>query len=93
MCLAIPGLVTGRFESNGLPMGTVDFGKLAREICFSYVPEAQVGDYVIVHVGFAISVLDAEEAARTLALLDELGELAAAEYGGEAPDDGAPKGS
>ena len=75
MCLAIPGRVTDRFEADGLPMGTVDFGGLAREICFSYAPEARVDDYVIVHVGFAISVLDREEAERTLALLDELGEL------------------
>jgi hydrogenase expression/formation protein HypC len=75
MCLAIPGELTERYEKDGLPLGKVDFGGLAREVCLSCVPEAGVGDYVVVHVGFALSVLDREEAARTLALLDELGAL------------------
>jgi hydrogenase expression/formation protein HypC len=72
MCLAIPGELKERYESDGLPMGRVDFGGLSREVCLSCVPEAEVGQYVVVHVGFALSVLDADEAARTLALLDEL---------------------
>lgn len=76
MCLAVPGKIEERFESGGLLMGRVDFNGLRRDVCLAYVPEAAVGEFVVVHVGFAISVIDAEEAARTLALLDELGELA-----------------
>lgn len=56
-------------------MGRVDFNGLNREVCLAYVPEARVGDWVVVHVGFAISTLDEAEAERTLRLLDELGEL------------------
>jgi hydrogenase expression/formation protein HypC len=56
-------------------MGTVDFGGVSREVCLSYVPDANLGDYVIVHVGFAISQLDEAEAKSTLALLHEMGEV------------------
>ena len=80
MCLAIPGRVEACFEQDGLAMGRVDFNGLRRDVCLAYVPEAAIGDYVIVHVGFAISRIDAAEAARTLALIDELTAL------GEAPD-------
>lgn len=75
MCLAIPGRLIERFDATDLPMGRVDFNGMTRDVCLAYVPEAKVGEYVVVHVGFAISVLDAEEAERTLRLLDELGEL------------------
>lgn len=75
MCLAVPGLLASRFESRGLPMGRVEFNGVSRDVCLSFVPSAAVGDYVVVHVGVAISVMNAAEAARTLALLDELGEL------------------
>jgi hydrogenase expression/formation protein HypC len=75
MCLAVPGRLERRFEARDLPMGTVDFNGITRDVCLSFVPAARVGDYVVVHVGVAISVMDAEEAARTLALLEELGEL------------------
>ena len=75
MCLAIPGQIRECFDKDGLPMGLVDFNGLRREICLSYVPEVRVGDYVLVHVGFALSRLDPEEAERTLRLLDELKEL------------------
>ena len=75
MCLAIPGQITECFEKDGLPMGRVDFNGTRRVICLAYVPEVQVGDYVLVHVGFALSRLDPDEAARTLKLIDELGEL------------------
>lgn len=79
MCLAIPGLLKERFEAAGLPMGRVSFAGLCKEVCLVYVPEAEIGDYVVVHVGFAISRIDAAEAERTLQLLDELGELTSAE--------------
>ncbi|MBI4424932.1 MAG: HypC/HybG/HupF family hydrogenase formation chaperone [Elusimicrobia bacterium] len=76
MCLGIPGrvaeLTTGE---SGLAMGRVDFGGVLKEVCLAYVPEAAVGDYVIVHVGFAISRLDESEAGRVFSYLRELGEL------------------
>ncbi|MCA9692005.1 MAG: HypC/HybG/HupF family hydrogenase formation chaperone [Nannocystaceae bacterium] len=72
MCLALPGRVLERFErAGGLPFARVEFGAIAREVCLAYTPEAAVGDYVIVHVGFAIARLDEEAARRTLALLEE----------------------
>ncbi len=78
MCLAIPGKVLEFFEQGGMPMAKVQFGGIVREACLAYVPETQVGDYVLVHVGFAISRVDEEEAQRTFELLkemDQLGEL------------------
>jgi hydrogenase expression/formation protein HypC len=75
MCLGIPGRVIETNDSALMRMGKVDFGGVVREVCLAYVPEAQVGDYVIVHVGFAISQLDEEEARQTLQLLAEVGIL------------------
>jgi hydrogenase expression/formation protein HypC len=72
MCLGIPGRVVELYESDGLRMAKVDFGGAVRESCMEYVPEVQVDDYVIVHVGFAISVLGEEEAQETLRMLDEI---------------------
>ncbi len=72
MCLGVPGRVIEISGENGLArMGKVDFGGVIREVCLAYTPEAQVGDYVVVHAGFAISRLDEEEAQETLALLEE----------------------
>jgi hydrogenase expression/formation protein HypC len=73
MCLGIPGRVIETNDNALMRMGKVDFGGVVREVCLAYVPEAQVGDYVIVHVGFAISQLDEEEARQTLELLAEAG--------------------
>ncbi len=76
MCLGIPGKVTDIYGSEGLPMGMVDFGGVRREVCLAYVAdEVEAGDYVVVHVGFAISKVDEEEARRTFKLLEELSEL------------------
>lgn len=75
MCLGVPGKITEIYEANGLKMGKVDFGGVVRETCLAYVPEAKVGDYTVVHVGFALNLLDEEEALETLALLNEIGEL------------------
>ncbi len=75
MCLGIPGKVLESFDVNGLRMAKVQFGGIVREACLEYTPEAQVDDYVVVHVGFAISKVDAEEAARTYQLLEEMGHL------------------
>jgi hydrogenase expression/formation protein HypC len=73
MCLAIPGKVTEIDGANMMRMSRVDFGGITRDISLAYLPDAQVGDYVIVHAGFAISQLDEEEAHETLRLLSELG--------------------
>jgi hydrogenase expression/formation protein HypC len=75
MCLAIPGRVVDVMSDQGLRTGRVDFGGTIKKVFLEHVPEAVVGDYVLVHVGFALSVVDAEEAARTYRLLDELGQL------------------
>jgi hydrogenase expression/formation protein HypC len=78
MCLGIPGQITETWqaESSGLQMAKVNFGGVGKKICLSFTPEAEVGDYVMVHVGFAISRIDEDEAKRTLALLSDMGELA-----------------
>lgn len=75
MCLGIPGKILD-VRAGDLRTGRVAFGGIVREVCLEYVPEADVGDWVIVHVGFAISRIDEAEAARTLAYLEEMGEMA-----------------
>ncbi len=76
MCLGIPGKIIEIDNSQTLPMGKVDFGGVVKEVCLAYVPEAGIGDYVIIHVGFAISQLDEQEAHETLKLLAEMEMLA-----------------
>ena len=79
MCLAIPGKVLSIIGDDPIiRVGRVDFGGVAKEVSLAFVPEARVGDYVVVHVGCALTTIDAEEARRTLALL---GEAAAAAEG------------
>jgi hydrogenase expression/formation protein HypC len=75
MCLAIPGKVVEAFDRQGMRMARVQFGGIVREACLDYVPDTQIGEYVLVHVGFAISKVDEEEAARTYQLLDEMDQL------------------
>jgi hydrogenase expression/formation protein HypC len=76
MCLGVPGLVTSIGEAReGLVMGRVSFGGVEREVCLAYTPEVEVGSYVLVHVGFSISVLDEEAAAQILADLSEIERL------------------
>ncbi len=76
MCLAIPGRINSIRDDAGLSMGEVDFGGVRRDVCLQYVAdEVSVGDYVIVHVGFAISTLDEAEAHRTLEVLREMNRL------------------
>ena len=81
MCLAIPGkVISASGDEPLLRMGRVDFSGVVKEVSLAYVPEARVGDYVIVHVGFAISVLDEKEAQEVfeyLRQMEELGELEA----------------
>jgi hydrogenase expression/formation protein HypC len=81
MCLGIPGKVIELYQANGMKMGKVDFGGVIKEACLEYLPEIQVGDYTIIHVGFGISQLDEEEAHRTLEMLREMDMLA-----GEMPE-------
>jgi hydrogenase expression/formation protein HypC len=85
MCLGIPGEVIAREASDGLPMGTVDFGGIRKQVCLAYTPEVRIGDFVIVHVGFAITVVDAEEARRTLGVLRAMSDAVTAELGEPLP--------
>jgi len=73
MCLGIPGKIIETWGEDLVRMGKVDFGGIVREVALAYVPEANVGDYVIVHVGFALNVLDEKEAQETWRLLVEIG--------------------
>ena len=77
MCLGVPGKVIEIYDSGGMKMGKVDFGGVVRETCLAYVPEIEIGDYTLIHVGFAISQISEEEAQETLKLLQELGEFEA----------------
>jgi hydrogenase expression/formation protein HypC len=76
MCLAIPGKVLEIDNSVSPVMGKVSFGGIKKEVCLELVPEVKVGAYVIVHVGFAISLMDEEEAMETLKMIDQMNELA-----------------
>ena len=75
MCLGVPGKIVETYEKGGLLMAKVDFGGVFREACLSYVPEARAGEYCIIHVGFAISILSESEAMETLDLLKQIGSL------------------
>ena len=79
MCLAVPGKIIEIYEAGGLKMAKLDYGGVMGEACLAYVPEAQVGEYAIVHAGFALSILDEEEALKTLEAFRELELLAAEE--------------
>ena len=70
MCLALPGKILSISEEQSLPMAEVDFSGVKKTICIAYTPEAKQGDYVIVHVGFAITLLNEEKAKRTLEFLN-----------------------
>ena len=86
MCLGIPGKVLEVREQDALRMATVEFGGITKDICLSYVPEAEVGDFVLVHVGFAISKIDEDEAAEIFSYIEQIGELSELE-GHDAFDD------
>ena len=72
MCLAIPGKVIYIYTTGDLSMGKVSFGGIQKEVCLDWVPEVKVGEYVIVHVGFAISTMDEVEARETLKMLEQM---------------------
>ena len=75
MCLGIPGKITEIYEKDSLKMAKVDFGGIAKEACLAYTPEAEVGQYALIHVGFAISLMNEEDAQETLELLREMADL------------------
>ncbi|WP_031517090.1 HypC/HybG/HupF family hydrogenase formation chaperone [Streptomyces sp. NRRL F-5123] len=75
MCLAVPGRVLEIEDRDGTRMASVDFGGVVKEVCLEYLPDLEVGEYAIVHVGFALQRLDEESALRTLELFSELGML------------------
>lgn len=72
MCLGIPGKIMEIYQSGELAMAKIDFGGVTREACLAYVPEAQVGDYALIHVGFALNLLSEQEAQETLRLIQEI---------------------
>ncbi|MEJ2757433.1 MAG: HypC/HybG/HupF family hydrogenase formation chaperone [Anaerolineales bacterium] len=75
MCLGVPGKVIELYKAGGLKMAKVDFGGVTREACLEYIPEVKLGQYVVIHVGFAISLLDESEAMETLSLLQEITDI------------------
>lgn len=88
MCLGIPGRITEIRDVEGMTVGVVDFGGVRREVCLEYVAdEVEVGDYAVVHVGFAISRVDEEEARRTFEVLREMSQLDELEWMRELADE------
>lgn len=75
MCLGVPGKISEIYEKDNMKMGKVDFGGVVRETCLDFVPEAKIGDYTIIHVGFAISLISEEEALKTLDMLREIDQI------------------
>lgn len=97
MCLAVPGKIISTENRDGTMMSVVDFGGIKKDVCLQYTPDAEIGQYVVVHVGFALQVLDEESAKRTLAEFEHLGvleeefgdgfELAAKQAGRQNPEE------
>ncbi len=75
MCLGIPGKLLEIRTDDAMPMGKVEFGGITKDICLAYLPDAEVGDYVLVHVGFAISKIDEQEANEIFSYIKQIGEL------------------
>jgi len=75
MCLAVPGRVTETYRENDVLMGKVDFSGVARRVCLEHLPDVKIGEFVLVHVGFALSRVDAAEAAKVFEILGELKQL------------------
>ena len=93
MCLGVPGKLVSIDESPiGISMGRVSFGGIVKEVCLAYTPEAEIGDYVVVHVGFAISTIDEDEAAKVFEYLKEMDELGELEVEQPGPAPGAGEG-
>lgn len=92
MCLGIPGRILDIHDEAGLRMATVDFGGVRREACLEYTPQAEVGSYVIIHVGFAITTVHEDEAQRTLDVLRQMADAVEGELGEPLPDPGGVRG-
>jgi hydrogenase expression/formation protein HypC len=75
MCLGIPGKIIEIYDKNDLKMGKIDFGGVIRESCLAYVPEAKIGDYVLVHVGFALNLISEKEANETMEILRKIADV------------------
>ncbi len=75
MCLAVPGKITKIYDKDDIQMGTIDFDGITKEICLAYVPDIKIGEYALVHVGFAMQKLDEKSALETLQMFRELGVL------------------
>ena len=75
MCLGIPGKVVKTYREHDVLMGKIDFGGISKQVCLEHVPDVQVGQYVIVHVGFALSVIDEAEAAQVFTFLEQMNQL------------------
>jgi hydrogenase expression/formation protein HypC len=75
MCLGVPGRILDIRDERGTSMATVDFGGVTKDVCLAYVPQAQVGEYTLIHAGFAITMVDEVSALQTLALFEEMGLL------------------
>lgn len=88
MCLGVPGRIVEIHDDRGTPMASVDFGGIKREVCLAYLPDATVGDYALIHVGFAITKVDEASALETLELIRSMGSLA--EELGEEPAEPEP---
>jgi len=95
MCLAVPGRVEAITDRDGVLMGRVNFGGIVKDVCLAYVPDIAVGDYTIVHVGFALTKIDEESAQKTLATFREMGlleeEFGPEETGGNETKEGPPQ--
>jgi hydrogenase expression/formation protein HypC len=87
MCLAVPGRLVEILGDGDLRMGRIDFGGVVRQACLAYLPEAELGDYVLVHVGFAISRIDEQAALETLQALKQIGEMTVPDELGAGPEE------
>jgi hydrogenase expression/formation protein HypC len=90
MCLGIPGKVVATYDEHGLLMGKVDFGGVFKRVCLAHVPETQIGDYVLVHVGFALSRIDEAEARRVFEFLEGMNQLDELKVPQKAPETSPP---
>jgi hydrogenase expression/formation protein HypC len=90
MCLGIPGRVTRTYREHDVLMGKVDFGGVSKQVCLDHVPNVQVGQYVLVHVGFALSMIDEEEAGRVFEFLEQMDQLDELSVGGAQEPEAPP---
>jgi hydrogenase expression/formation protein HypC len=86
MCLAIPGKIETIFEADGIKMARINFGGIKRSTCLAYTPDARAGDFVLVHVGFSLSIINEDEAERTYKMLEGNGEISEFETAAELAD-------